>query len=136
MTFIDPTREQFSALAKGTFPGPVHMLNLIKYRQKAAYEDGREATGAEAYAAYGRASAPIFHKAGGSIIWRGVPLAGVIGPADEKWDLGFIAAYPSKDHFLAMVKDEAYQAIVFHRQAAVETSRLVAFSPREGGDRF
>ena len=50
--------------------GPVHMLNLIKLRDQAVYEDGREATGAEAYAAYGRESAPVFKQLGGKIIWR------------------------------------------------------------------
>ena len=34
--------------------GPVQMVNLLKYREKAEYEDGRETdlTGAEAYSLY------------------------------------------------------------------------------------
>jgi uncharacterized protein (DUF1330 family) len=134
--YIDPEREQFKAFASMPIEGAVHMLNLIKLREKAAYEDGREASGAEAYKAYGKASAPFFQKVGGSIIWRGLPRAAVIGPMDESWDLGFIAAYPSKDAFLSMVKDEGYQAIVFHRQAAVETSRLFCFEASENSSLF
>jgi uncharacterized protein (DUF1330 family) len=136
MHFIDPDREQFSAFAKMTIEGPVEMLNLIRLRGRAAYDDGREATGTEAYKAYGKASAPFFERAGGTILWRGNPKAMVIGPSDERWDLGFIARYPSKDAFLGMVKDEGYQAIVFHRQAAVLTSRLYAFEASESGGLF
>ncbi|NNU17673.1 DUF1330 domain-containing protein [Parvularcula sp. ZS-1/3] len=134
--FIDPDREAFRQFAKMEIEGPVHMLNLIKLRASAAYADGRKAKGAEAYAAYGEASAPFFQKNGGKIVWRGTPRFPLIGPSDETWDLGFVAGYPSKDHFLAMVKDEGYQAIVFHRQAAVETSRLHCFEAAKGAGVF
>lgn len=112
------------------------MLNLVKLKTQATYADGRQATGAEAYAAYGRESAPFFHGQGGQIIWRGKPMYPLIGPEHETWDLGFIAAYPSKDAFIGMVKDPGYQAVVYHRQAAVETSRLYAFAATEGPTTF
>lgn len=134
--FIDPDRDDFRAFAKMAIEGPVHMLNLLKLKDKASYEDGREATGAEAYKAYGAASGEFFRKNGGEIVWRGVPRFPVIGPSDETWDLGFVAAYPSKDAFLAMVFDPGYQAIFFHRQAAVETSRLYCFEATETGGLF
>jgi hypothetical protein len=47
------------------------MLNLVRFRDKTSYPDGREATGAEAYAAYARASYPVFSRLGGRIVWRG-----------------------------------------------------------------
>ena len=135
MSYIDPTRDAFAAFAKGPHTGPVQMLNLLRFRARAAYAaeqaPGEDLSGAEAYAAYSKASAPFFEAAGGRILWSGRPVAGVIGPADEAWDAGFIAAYPSKDAFLGMVRNEGYQAIVFHRQAAVADSRLFAFAPRE-----
>ena len=133
---IDPDREAFRQFAKMEVDGPVHMLNLVKLLDKAAYEDGREATGEEAYAAYGRESEPIMTGVGGHIVWRGVPRFPVIGPGDETWDRGFIAEYPSKDAFIAMVKDPVYRTIVFHRQAAVLTSRLYCFSPADTGTNF
>lgn len=133
---IDPDRDAFRQFRAMDVTGPVHMLNLIRLRNEAAYEDGRKATGAEAYKAYSVSSAPFFQKVGGEIVWRGKPRFPVIGPADETWDLGFIAAYPSRDAFLAMVKDEGYQAIVFHRQAAVATSRLYCFEASERGGLF
>ena len=60
----------------------------------------------------------------------------VIGPAEEVWDIAFIARYPTGQAFLDMVYDPAYQAIVHHRQAAVETSRLIRMKPKEAGDGF
>ncbi|MGL5736223.1 MAG: DUF1330 domain-containing protein, partial [Beijerinckiaceae bacterium] len=51
--FVDPTKETFAAFRADDRAGPVHMLNLVRFRAQAAYPDGRIATGAEAYAAYG-----------------------------------------------------------------------------------
>lgn len=136
MLYVDPTREGFKALAQMPIQGPLHMLNLIKLRARASYEDGRDITGAEAYAQYGQASASVFQKVGGRIIWRGTPMYPLIGPSDETWHIGFIASYPDKAAFLSMVKDPDYQAIVHHRQAAVETSRLYAFAGSTEGHRF
>ena len=135
-TYIDPTTEQFRAMMKDPWDGPLHMLNLIRLNEQAAYEDGREATGAEAYAAYGRESEPVFKRVGGEIVWSGSASLMVIGPGDKQWDLAFIAAYPSASAFGDMVKDPAYQAIVFHRQAAVRDSRLIRFRPRASGSGF
>lgn len=137
MLYVDPSREAFKTLATMPIEGPLHMLNLISLKAQATYEDGRAATGSEAYAAYGQASAPIFQGVGGKIIWRGKPMYPLIGPDDETWDIGFIAAYPSKEAFLSMVKNPSYQAVVHHRQAAVKTSRLYAFEGRgESGGSF
>jgi uncharacterized protein (DUF1330 family) len=134
--FIDPTREMFAELKTLPRDHPVEMLNLVTLRDVAQYEDGRSATGAEAYAAYGRESGPVFRKVGGEIIWSAEPQFMVIGPEDESWDVAFVARYPSGQAFLDMVHDPDYQAIVFHRQAAVETSRLIRTKPRDKGADF
>ena len=136
MRYVDPERdqfEQFKALPRDT---PIHMLNLIKLKSRAEYEDGTIVTGAEAYAAYGRDSGPIFKRVGGTIIWRGKPESMVIGPMDEQWDMAFVAYYPNSGAFLEMVTDPVYQQAVKHRQAAVETSRLVRHSELPAGDVF
>ena len=54
MGHVDPTKEVFAQFRANDRPGPIHMLNLVRLRAEAAYPDGRKATGAEAYAAYGR----------------------------------------------------------------------------------
>ena len=69
--FVDPTKETFAAFRASDRPGPIHMLNLVRLRDRAAYPDGRAVTGAEAYAAYGRESGPVFTRLGGRIVWMG-----------------------------------------------------------------
>ncbi len=133
---IDPTRDQFGAMMKMADDGPIQMLNLIRLNQTARYEDGREVTGAEAYKTYGQESGPIFTRVGGKIIWAGDPKLVLIGPEDEHWDIAFIAEYPSAAAFGEMVKDEAYQQAVKHRQAAVADSRLIRMAPRPTGAGF
>jgi hypothetical protein len=61
MGHIDPTKEVFAQFRDNDRVGPIHMLNLVRLRARAAYPDGRAATGAEAYAAYGRESGPVFN---------------------------------------------------------------------------
>ncbi len=134
--YIDPTREIFGRFRGLEEEGPIHMLNLVRLRDKAAYTDGRDASGAEAYAAYGRESGPIFRRVGGRIAWSGDFRLMLIGPQDERWDRCFIAEYPSGAAFVEMVKDPAYQRAVIHRQAAVLDSRLIRLNPRPVGQGF
>ena len=127
---IDPERAQFDAFKGLDRDQQIDMLNLVRLRDMANYPGDHEAardglTGAEAYAAYGRDSAPVLARVGGSILWRGAFDVTLIGPQDEAWDIMFIARYPSAHAFLAMISDPEYQAAVVHRQAAVETSRLI-----------
>ena len=134
--YVDPTKETFAAFRADDRPGPIQMLNLVRLRERAAYPDGREATGAEAYAAYGRDSGPVFARLGGSIIWRGRFELMLIGPPDERWDLAFIAEYPSAAAFLEMVTDQGYREHVKHRTAGVEDSRLIRLAPITPGETF
>ena len=134
--YVDPTKDTFAAFRANDRPGPIHMLNLVRFRDKAAYPDGRVATGAEAYAAYGRESHPVFSRLGGRIVWRGRFELTVIGPSDETWDECFIAEYPSVAAFVEMLRDPVYRDAVKHRQAAVRDSRLIRLAPTEAGAGF
>lgn len=116
--------------------GPIHMLNLVRLRDVAAYPDRRNVSGAEAYAAYGRESAPVFLQLGGRIVWRGRFEHMLIGPTKEHWHHCFIAEYPSVDAFVAMLRNSVYREAVKHRQAAVEDSRLIRLRPMQTGDLF
>ena len=133
---VDPTRAQFEAFKDLPRDTPIMMLNLIRFKRQAGYEDGRAMTGREAYALYGENSGPIFSKVGGEIIWRGQPESVLIGPQDEHWDVAFIARYPNSSAFLAMVTDPDYKLAVIHRQAAVADSRLIRMGDTASGDGF
>ena len=93
MGHIDPTKEVFAQFKANDRPGPIHMLNLVRLRAQAAYPDGRKATGAEAYAAYGRESGPVFERLGGRIVWQGRFELMLIGP--EPKSAGIIASSPN-----------------------------------------
>lgn len=138
---IDPTRPQFDAFKALPRDRPIHMLNLVRLRALADYppdhaNHGQGMTGLDAYRAYGRTTAHVFARVGGRQIWAGKPDVVLTGPADERWDLAFIAEYPSAGAFLAMVTDPGYREHVKHRQAAVEDSRLIRMDPIEPGEGF
>ncbi|MCP1199433.1 DUF1330 domain-containing protein [Notoacmeibacter sp. MSK16QG-6] len=134
--YVDPDKETFAAFRAMEREGPLHMLNLVRLRDFAVYDDGRKMSGADAYAAYGRESGPVFQRLGGRIVWRGAFEFMLIGPKQEHWDHCFIAEYPSLEAFVEMVRDPAYRQAVKHRQAAVLTSRLIRTSPQNGGNSF
>ena len=109
---------------------PIDMLNLLRFRDVANYpKDHSHAnqglTGEEAFAIYVKESFPSFVRAGGNVVWSGRMEAMMIGPITERWNLAFVARYPSREAFLASLADPEYKLAVIHRQAALETSRLI-----------
>jgi uncharacterized protein (DUF1330 family) len=138
---IDPTRTQFDAFKALPRDMPIHMLNLIRLKPLADYPEGhpnhgRGMSGLEAYREYGRTSAEVFARVGGRQVWAGRPETVVTGPLDERWDLAFIAEYPSAGAFLAMVTDPGYREHVKHRTAGVADSRLIRLAPVSPGAGF
>ncbi len=135
--YLDPTKEIFALFRDNNRAGPINMLNLVQLHPRAKYPDGRDVSGAEAYAAYGRESGPVFQRLGGKVIWQGKLELMLIGPQDaEKWDHCFIAEYPSVDSFVQMLRDPIYREAVKHRQAAVLDSRLIRLQPMAVGSTF
>jgi uncharacterized protein (DUF1330 family) len=134
--FVDPTKQSFGLFKNLPVDQPIHMLNLVRLRDAAAYPDGRRASGLEAYRAYARDSGPVFSRLGGKQIWIGRPELTLIGPEDEVWDMAFIAEYPSAQAFIDMIRDPVYREAVKHRQAAVADSRLIRLEPASPGAAF
>ncbi len=130
------SREAFAAFRADDRPGSVQMLNLIRLNAEAQYADGPRGGGREAFAAYGRISAPVLTRLGGRIIWRGGFEQMLIGPRGERWDICFIAEYPSVEAFAAMFRDPIYREAMMHRQAAVKDCRLIRLAPAEAGVTF
>ncbi|MEE4205596.1 MAG: DUF1330 domain-containing protein [Erythrobacter sp.] len=140
-TYIDPSPANFQAFKDLPRDEPIHMLNLLLYRDDAEYPAGHEHadkgwTGRRAYEEYGRTSGPIFRRVGGTIVWRGTFQAMVTGPEARAWHDGFVAQYPNAGAFFAMIKDPDYQKAVVNRTAALVDSRLVRFKPGEAGEGF
>jgi uncharacterized protein (DUF1330 family) len=120
-----PAEQQriLAALPPGT---PVVMLNLLRFREQAAYVDPAEAcSGREAYKRYSRGSIRTINAVGGSVVFSGSTAQALIGPPGELWHQIFLVRYPSVAAFESMLAMPEYQAIVRHRTAALEDSRLV-----------
>lgn len=133
---IDPTKESFGRFKNLPTDRPIHMLNLVRLRADAAYPDGRKASGLDAYRSYARESGPVFRRLGGKQVWIGRPELTLIGPESERWDIAFIAQYPSGQAFIEMIRDPLYREAVKHRQAAVADSRLIRLAPAAPGAIF
>lgn len=128
-TSIDPTPESLKALLDKV-PGdrPVFMLNLLRFRAEAAYGGSGDApcSGREAYARYGREVLAFLRAVEGEVVWRAQAHHAFIAPPGEQWDEAMLVRYPSRDAFVAMLKDPGYRAITRHRTAALRDSRLIA----------
>ena len=140
-TYIDPSPANFQAFKDLPRDEPIHMLNLLQFREEAAYPEGHENagkgwSGRRAYKEYGKTSGPIFRRVGGTIVWRGAFEAVLTGPEAMKWHTGFVAQYPHAGAFFEMVKDPDYQKAVVNRTAALVDSRLVRFKPGAMGEGF
>jgi len=138
---IDPSPANWEAFKSLSRDEPIHMLNLLLYRETAQYPEGHEHaskgwSGRRAYEEYGTTSGPIFARVGGSIVWRGTFQTMVTGPEVREWHEGFVAQYPSAGAFFEMVKDPDYQRAVVNRTAALVDSRLIRFAPGEAGSGF
>ncbi len=130
---VDPSGQDLKRLAREVPQDvPVVMLNLLKFREAAAYPPGHgEAgcSGRDAYATYSRLIVPMLRRAGGAPVWRGQARSAFIAPAGEVWDEVLLVRYPSIRAFIDMVTSPDYQAITVHRSAALQDSRLIATTP-------
>lgn len=111
---------------------PVVMLNLLRFRDQAAYADTDQAepcSGREAYKRYSQTSLQTIAAVGGRVIFGGKAHEALIAPSGEGWHQVFLVQYPSPAAFRAMMALPQYQACVHHRTAALADSRLVPISP-------
>lgn len=130
--YIDPSRENWQRFKDLPRDRPIHMLNLIKFRDLAEYPEGHDLhgkglTGREAYAIYLEGFQRVVANDGAAMVWEADMECVVTGPEGE-WDEAFVMGYPDSGVFMAMVKNELYiRDVVPHRTAAVADSRLIRF---------
>ena len=127
---IVPSAEQLRALMENGPKGPLVMVNLLKFRARAAYTgDRKEAqenlSGRDAYMRYGVVAQKCVADAGGGIVWGGNQTLVAIGDAGDAWDQVICVRYPSVQAFLQMVSRPDYQAASYHRDAALERTALL-----------
>ena len=119
---ITPNEDQINGFMQNPDLGPISMVNLLKYKDKAIYEDGRDTnlTGEEAYGLYAVEVINLVEKYGGEFLFAGKVSRLMLGEVENLWDSIAIAKYPSRKAMLDMTMDPEYQKIHVHRDAGLE----------------
>ena len=129
--FFEVSPQQGAAFFGSPETGPVVMLNLLRFRERADYSHapGLEpvggCSGREAYDRYMREMLPLLEASGGAVLFSGTSAPFLIGPQDEIWDHVLLVRQASKAAFLAFASDPDAQRITAHRMAAISDSRLL-----------
>ena len=115
----DPERIQ--AMQEPGPGGPILMVNLLKFKDRAEYPDGRDAelSGREAYMRYGEAVSKLLGKYGGRAIFGADITFLALGQVEELWDEVAIVEYPNRAALWEMSTSPEWQEIAVHRRAGL-----------------
>ncbi len=124
---VYPSIEGVQALGRDTSTTKIAMLNLLKFRAKAIYKDGRadNISGREAYLRYAGAMTKIVEREGGRILFTGRIAGLVIGEVEGMWEVAAIIEYPSRAAFQRIVTLPEVAEISVHREAGLEGQLLI-----------
>jgi uncharacterized protein (DUF1330 family) len=129
-----PTSERITDLMANDSGAPVVMLNLLKFRDKAVYADGRasDLSGREAYMLYGAPMQKHVESHGGKMIFMGEISSLVIGDVEDMWDVAALMEYPSAAAFAKIVTSPEVAKIGVHRAAGLAGQLLIRVAQRGG----
>ena len=130
----DPAQVR-SLMEKGP-DGPIFMVNMLKFHDRAQYDDGRETTltGREAYMIYGRAVVQLLPNFGGLGIFAADVTHLSLGKVEELWDEIAIAMYPTRRAMVEMSMSEEWRAIAVHRSAGLKGQLNIETVATKDGD--
>lgn len=125
-----PTQAQIAGLMAEKSDKPIVMLNLLKFRDKAQYADGRASTltGREAYMLYGEAMQKVVAREGGKILFTGAITSLAIGVVEDMWDVTALVEYPSAAAFARIATSPEVAEIGVHRAAGLAGQLLIRVS--------
>ena len=118
---VTPNEKQLAGFLEGDIETPIKMVNLLTFKDKAEYADGRETnlSGKEAYEIYTTEVQGHLEKVGGKSIFFGEVQRLMLGEVEELWDWVAIAEYPSRKAMLEMIMNPEYQKSEEHRSAGL-----------------
>jgi len=130
---LRPNAKQMAGFLLGDTKTTIHMVNLLKFKDKAEYEDGRqtELTGQEAYQIYAKEVKGHLQKVGGKLIFSGVVSRLMLGEVEELWDWIAIAEYPSRKAMRSMIMDKDYRKSEEHRSAGLAGQLNIETKPHQ-----
>lgn len=137
MPAFQPTADQFRAFRDDPHDGPVAQVNLLKFKDKAAYaesdpEYGDGSSGREAYTRYADAFQIAAKEVGGECVLMGKAERFFIGEGD--WDAVMVMHFPSRKDFIATLNHKSYKDMHRHREAGLLYQDLIVTRPAEAGE--
>ena len=101
--------------------GPIYMVNLLKFKASAEYEDGRQTdlSGREAYNIYAEAVSKIILNYGGKVLFAADVTGLSLGQVEELWDEVAIAQYPNRRAMVEMSSSAEWREAAVHRTAGL-----------------
>jgi len=133
--YLEPSESAAREFFSRPAPGPVVMLNLLRFRDWADYSatpvlcPASRITGEAAYRKYIDHTLPFLEASGGSVLFLGRGGPFLIGPSDEHWDAAMLVSQANASSFLAFASNKEYLAGLGHRVAALVDSRLLPLTP-------
>ena len=104
--------------------GPVTMLNLMRFRDRALDGNG---SGWDAYLRYSRLTIRLIKARGGTIVWAGDAEAVALGvPEAHRWDYVALVRYPSRAAFLDMMASADYALANRERENGCADHAIIA----------
>ena len=118
---VTPTAEQIEGFLAPDAARPIYMVNLLKFKAHAEYEDGRETSlsGREAYMLYATEVAKVITQVGGKLTFGAEVKRLMLGEVEELWDQVAIAMYPSRSAMFEMIQLPECAEISVHRNAGL-----------------
>jgi uncharacterized protein (DUF1330 family) len=129
MLAVYPTKAQLEALLASPETGPVVMLNLLRFKERATSPD-EGVSGREAYLRYGAAMKELVEARGGRFLWQGEVDSQLIGDGAEGFHVAALVEYPSRRAFVEIATSPEVAAIGVHRAAGLEGQWLLATTTR------
>ena len=131
---VNPSDEQLAAVravAGSEADGPLVMLNLNRYRERAVYAGeppgggSPDVSGHEAYARYGATALKVLARVGGEILWSTQATMTFVGDSSDACDEVIAVRYPSAEAFLALALDPELGEALPHRDAGLERAAII-----------
>ena len=116
---VFPTAEQISATFSAPEDGAFVMVNLLKFKVRASYENGEDVSGRTAYTRYALQMRAMVEAAGGRLLYSGKVSGLMVGEVEELWDTVGLMEYPSRAVFRQITRSPEYREIEKHRIAGL-----------------
>ncbi len=116
-----PNEQQMKGFLEPGPEGHICMVNLLKFKPQAEYEDGRETdlTGREAYGLYEQGITKLIQQVGGYLGFAADVERLALGEVEDLWDVVGLAVWPSRQVMLEVMQSDEMREISVHRTAGL-----------------